>query len=84
MVISLFSVMRLFFYYFLVLCALGIADMWISLKRIEVYSNMNIHIHIFPNLHLYLYFAHACCVHVRVCMHCVLCVGACLCSYVCV
>ena len=35
-VIVLFTVMRLYFYYALVLGALKISEMWVSLKRIEV------------------------------------------------
>ena len=35
-VIILFSVMRLYFYNSLVLNALGVSEMWVSLRRIEV------------------------------------------------
>ena len=35
-VIAMFSIMRLYFYYLLVLGALGISEMWVSIKRIEV------------------------------------------------
>ena len=35
-VIVLFGIMRRYFYYGLVLGALGISEMWVSLKRIEV------------------------------------------------
>ena len=34
--ITLFTIMRLYFYYLIVLGALGISEMWVSLKRIEV------------------------------------------------
>ena len=34
--ISLFTVMRLFFYHLIVLGALGMSEVWVSLKRIEV------------------------------------------------
>ena len=40
-VISLFTVMRLFFYHLIVLGALGMSEVWVSIKRIEVsYSNV--------------------------------------------
>ena len=35
-VIILFSIMRLFFFYMLVLGALGMSEIWVSLKRIKV------------------------------------------------
>ena len=34
-VISLFTIMRLFFYHLIVLGALGLSEVWVSLKRIE-------------------------------------------------
>jgi len=35
-VITLFTFMRQYFYYFLVVGTLGMSEMWVSLKRIEV------------------------------------------------
>ena len=35
-VISIFSVARLYYYHLVVLCALGISDVWAASKRIQV------------------------------------------------
>ena len=44
-VITLFSIMRLFFYFLLVLGALGMSEIWVSLKRIKV--NNTVHCQIY-------------------------------------
>ena len=41
-VIALFSVMRLFCYYCLVLSALRISEIWVSLKRIKVNNTIQV------------------------------------------
>ena len=56
-VISLFTVMRLFFYHLVVLGALGISEVWVSLKRIEVSVCVCVRVRV----HAYIY------VHARVC-----------------
>ena len=49
-VISLFTVMRLYFYNSLVLNALGMAEVWVSLKRIEVSDQSCIFVYMYITL----------------------------------
>ena len=77
-VISLFTVMRLFFYHLIVMGALGMSEVWVSLQRIqasETYMCTHVCVYAFVSL-TYMHY-------VRVCTCVPVCDSVCTCTCVC-